>query len=323
MPPAQTTQTPCPACGSHHGMPLAHNDGKTGEPLTVMQCAGCGLGRVDPMPTAEELAAWYSKKYRQDYKASVTPRLTHVLRAGRLARDRWRWAQQQLPHLRPKRSLDVGASSGEFVYLLQSQGVQAMGLEPHEGYSSYARSTLGLDMVTGALQDRLAELPRGSYDLVSMFHVLEHLTDPIASLRALGQLLNPEGVLLIEVPNVARLSSPKNTFFKAHTLYFSPHSLRDVARAAGLKIVASDFSSTSNLLVLLQPCGEAATGHWQPDNSLLQAQADRSWPKYLMNRIASGYLFQRLRHRRNEKDTAAAFRSAKELLDGVYSGQVS
>ncbi|MFN9450154.1 MAG: class I SAM-dependent methyltransferase [Rubrivivax sp.] len=320
------TQTPCPVCGATQGTLLSSIDGKTGEPLTVVECCGCGLGRADPLPTDAELAAWYARKYRQDYKASVTPKLTHVLRAGRQARDRWQWAHAQQPGFRPERSIDIGASSGEFVYLMQRQGVDAVGLEPHEGYSEHARRALGVRVLTGVLQQRLAELPAHHYDLVSMFHVLEHLTNPVASLRALSQLLSPQGFLLIEVPDVARLSSPKNTFFKAHTFYFSAHSLGATVRAAGLEQVAFNEGRNGNLLVLLRPAGAVAAAQaaaWRPDNALVQAQQQRAWARYLMARIRSGYLFQRLRARRDEKATAARFSNPRELLDSVFAGQVA
>jgi 2-polyprenyl-3-methyl-5-hydroxy-6-metoxy-1,4-benzoquinol methylase len=325
-----STLSPCPVCGSSQGTLLSSVDGKTGEPLTVVECCGCGLGRADPLPTDAELAAWYALRYWQDYKASVTPKLTHVLRAGRLARDRWRWAQAQQPAFKPERSIDIGASSGEFVYLMQRQGVDALGLEPHEGYSDHARRALGVRVLTGVLQQRLPELPQQHYDLVSMFHVLEHLTNPVASLRALSQLLSPGGFLLIEVPDVARLSSPKNTFFRAHTFYFSAHSLDATVRAAGLERVAFNEGRNGNLLVLLRS-GSAAQAEaaaqqaapWRPDNALVLAQQQRAWSRYLMARIRSGYLFQRLRVRRDEKATAARFSQARELLDSVYAGQVA
>lgn len=315
---ANPTQTPCVACGSQEGVLISSVDGKTGQSLQVVQCCGCGLGRQDPMPTAEALAQWYSKKYRQDYKTSVTPRLTHVLRAARLALQRWNWAQRKVPQLQPRHTLDVGASSGEFVYLMQTRGAQAQGVEPHEGYSNYARETLGVNMRTGALQQTIDALPQRHYDLVSMFHVLEHLTDPIEALRKLARLLTPEGMLLIEVPDNARLSAPKNTFFKAHTLYFTAHSLTSVANAAGLRVVATNFDEESNLLVLLQPDASLPPVRWQPDDSLQVGQRARNWPNYIYQRIKSGYLPKRIAKRREEKAFASQFGNAVDLLRSVY-----
>lgn len=271
------------------------------------------------MPTAETLTEWYSKKYRQDYKTNATPRLTHVLRAGRLALERWNWVQRKVPFFTPRNTLDIGASSGEFVYLMKTRGAKAKGVEPHEGYSSYARDTLGVDIITGALQQIVDELPRNHYDLVSMFHVLEHLTDPVDALRKMASLLTPEGMLLIEVPDNARLSSPKNTFFKAHTLYFTAHSLTSVANAAGLKTIATNFDEESNLLVLLKPDATLPSASiWTPDNSLLDAQHQRNWANYLYQRMTSGYLLKKIARRREEKKFTSQFNSPLKLLQKLY-----
>jgi 2-polyprenyl-3-methyl-5-hydroxy-6-metoxy-1,4-benzoquinol methylase len=315
-----TAQTPCPACGRLEADVVSTRDGKTGEALLVVACAGCGLGRIDPFPTPEGLAQWYKTRYRQDYKASVRPKLTHVLRAARLAQERWAWASRQPGRGAPRRTLDVGASGGEFVYLMQTLGADAHGVEPHEGYSTYARSDLGLQVVSGTLQEHLPTLPPQSYDLVSMFHVLEHLLDPVQALRDLAGLLAPGGHLLIEVPDASRLSSPNNMFFRAHTLYFTSHALTAVAQAAGLRVVAHNFDAQANLLVLLQP--DAALGQpvWQPDHSLVQGQAQRRWDRYLWSRLGSGYLWRRWLSRRNEKQTAAQHTHARDLLNAVYRG---
>lgn len=313
-----TAHTPCPACQSRHAEVVSTRDGKTGEPLLVVACLGCGLGRIDPFPTPESLAHWYKTRYRQDYKASVRPKLTHVLRAARLAQERWRWASAQPGRGTPRRTLDVGASGGEFVYLMQTLGADARGIEPHQGYSAYARGDLGLQVVSGTLQEHLPSLQPGACDLVSMFHVLEHLLDPVQALRDLSGLLAPGGHLMIEVPDASRLSSPNNMFFRAHTLYFTPHALTAVAQAAGLRVAAHNFDAQANLLVLLQPDPDAAAPVWQPEHSLVEGQNQRRWDRYLWSRLSSGYLWQRWHNRRDEKNTAARYATAKDLLDAVY-----
>ena len=312
--------TPCPACKASRGKRLTHKDGKSGQPLDVLQCAGCGLGRIDPMPTADDLAHWYSSHYREEYKAATVPRLTHVLRAARIAAERWTWARAQAGFVLPQRSLDVGASSGEFVYLLQRLGVHGMGIEPHAGYARFARESLGLDVLNGSLSQSVGTLAPESFDLVSLFHVLEHLHDPVEALQALGRLLTPRGLLYIEVPDASRMGSPRNTFFRAHTLYFTAHTLRSVAQAAGFTVVANNFDDEDNLRVLLRraPADEPTVG-WMPSDALYRAALARTWPRYLAYRLAQGGNLVRLRRRWEEKRTARQFGNARELLDATYA----
>jgi 2-polyprenyl-3-methyl-5-hydroxy-6-metoxy-1,4-benzoquinol methylase len=317
------TTTNCPACHQRGGTVINRRDGKTGEPLVVVQCAHCGIGHVEPMPTPEALEQWYSTRYRQDYKGAVSPKLSHVLRAARLALERWDWASGQSGFRMPARSLDIGASSGEWVYLMHSLGVTARGVEPHQGYSAFARESLGLDVVAGSLQQRLPEMLAGGLDLVSMFHVLEHVCDPVQTLRSIARVLSPQGLVFIEVPDVAGLSSPKNTFFRAHTLYFSAHSLRSVAQAAGFEVAAQNFEEGGNLRVLLRVAGAPAPANWQPSDALVRGQQARRWSNYLLHRLKEGHAWRRHLRRLEEKRTAAGHADARSLLDATYAAHVA
>ncbi len=308
----------CPACGSDRGHVLSERDCKTGEPLTVVECGGCGLGHAQPMPTPQALEDWYTHQYRQDYKAAEAPHLRHVLRAARIALARWDWLSGQPGFASPRQALDIGASSGEFVYLLSRLGVAARGIEPHTGYSHFARQALGLEVAAGTLQQHLPGLPAGGFDLVSLFHVLEHLTDPVGALQEIARLLSPGGRLFIEVPDAAGMSSPRNTFFRAHTLYFSPHSLTAVARAAGFEVAADNFRDRSNLRVVLRPAQPVAAP-WQPSNALRLAQQDRRWHRYLWQRLREGHAWHRHASRAEEKRTASAFADPRELLDAAFA----
>ncbi len=317
-----SASTNCPACRQRGGTVLSTQDGKTGEPLLVVQCAHCGLGHVEPMPTAQALEDWYAKHYRQDYKGAVSPRLSHVLRAARIVLERWDWASAQPGFQLPRRSLDIGASSGEWVYLMKRLGVAARGVEPHQGYSAFARESLGLDVVAGTLQQRLPEMPAGGFDLVSLFHVLEHLTDPVQTLRDIARLLSPQGLLFIEVPDAAGMSSPKNTFFRAHTLYFSAHSLGAVARAAGFEVAAENFEEGGNLRVLLRAAQASAPVTWATSDALARGQEARRWSHYLLHRLKEGHAWRRHLRRLEEKRTAAQHGDARSLLDATYARHV-
>lgn len=313
----------CPACLGSGGSVLSTRDGKTGEPLVVVQCAHCGLGHVEPMPSAGALEDWYARRYRQDYKAALSPRLSHVLRAARIALERWDWASGRGGLPLPARALDIGASSGEWVYLLGSLGVPAQGIEPNLGYWAFARESLGLDVMDGTLQQRLPQLPAGDYDLVSLFHVLEHLPDPLQALRGIRTLLAPQGRLFIEVPDAAGMSSPCNTFFRAHTLYFSAHSLRSLALAAGFEVAADNFREGGNLRVLLRAAAQAPDFSWQPCDALSKGQQARRWSRYLWQRLKEGHAWRRHLRRLEEKRTASRHTDAKSLLDATYARHVA
>lgn len=319
--------TPCPVCGSQHAEPIARVDGKTSEPLLTVNCSACGLGRIDPLPTRPELEAWYTHRYRQEYKQAASPALRHVLRAGRNARDRWEWLQTQLGHDSvhlPASSvtLDIGASSGEFVDLMRQRGMQAHGIEPHAGYAAHAREALGLAVAHGALHDVLPSHADKRFDLISMFHVLEHLVDPVETLKLLAAKASPASHLFIEVPNATRFCAPRYMFFRAHTLYFTQTALHQTLQAGGWEVVVHNHAEDDNLMVLARPTPDRGPDqvpiNWQPSRALIEAQNQRTWPAYLADQLRSGRWLRKLRLRQEEKRTAHGFSSARSLLDALY-----
>ncbi len=318
--------TACPSCGGRSAQIIANQDGKTGETLITVSCSDCGLGRIDPLPTDQELAEWYATQYRQAYKSAVQPALRHVLRAGRNAQLRWQWLRQNSVGLEPahnthpRRSLDIGSSSGEFVYLMHTLGFQAKGIEPHAGYATYARNMLGIDVNNVTLQQGLASEAAWSLDLISMFHVLEHLPDPVSALRTMGEKLKPEGLLYIEVPNALRLCSPHYMFFRAHTLYFTGETLRNLLEIAGFKIVAHNADASDNLSVVAQFVKAQNTSAARDDSHpLVSAQQARRWVPYLLQQLRDGQPLRKWRVRQEEKRNAAQYADGLSLLNDLYA----
>ena len=134
------------------------------------------------------------------------------------------------------RVLDVGAGSGEFVFLMRALGKEAVGVEPNRGYSAWCREELGLDVRTAHLEPGL--FGAGSFDLIRLNHVLEHLNDPVKYLAIVRTWLAPGGVIQVEVPNIeedCRVKSRGNIFHYGHIWNFNPWTLRAVAGLAGLE----------------------------------------------------------------------------------------
>jgi SAM-dependent methyltransferase len=126
----------------------------------------------------------------------------------------------------PNTLLDIGAGGGEFVYAAQCSGLNAVGIEPNLGYSEFARDAYGVRIDTLDL-DQVADR---RVEMVTLFHVLEHMPKPIEVIEALYQIVKDDGWLFIEVPNIEQAdASPSNIFFQAHLLYFSESSLSAIA----------------------------------------------------------------------------------------------
>lgn len=221
-------ELPCNLCGSAEATVIARK-GRSGAPLRTVACRGCGLVRSDPRP--HDARRFYSEDYRLEYKGSFVPRPKHVLRAGRVALSRLALIR---PLLRPGlRILDIGSGGGEFAYLLSRLGHRVEGVEPNRGYAEFSRREYGLQVHRGFIDEVVLE--HGSYDLITIWHVLEHTENPAGVLRQLQQALAPEGVLVVEVPNVeGPRRSASSTFHEAHLYNFNEATLSAIGAGAGL-----------------------------------------------------------------------------------------
>lgn len=225
---------PCPVCHSWEAKPVAHRD-RDGKPLTTVACRGCGLLRTDPMPTEADLGEFYALNYRQTYKGTRRPKPKHIYRSAVLATGRLARLRSVLPP--PQRLLDAGSGSGEFCFLAQTEGYHVTGIEADPEFAGHARTEYGIDVVTAAVAS--AAFGAGSFDAVTMFHVLEHLPDPVKVLQAIGEWTKPGGVLVVEVPNaISPNQHPGKRFHYAHVLGFSAASLRFCLNSSGWRVTA-------------------------------------------------------------------------------------
>jgi len=133
-----------------------------------------------------------------------------------------------------ERILDVGCRRGLTLQAMREQfQIEAVGIEPGQSDAAVARE-LGIEVHAGVFEtfdpgDR-------KFDQVQMFHVLEHLHDPVAALTKLRSFLKPTGRIVIEVPDVLQPDGGLKHFFQYPHLYsFSPNTLAGLFHRAGLQ----------------------------------------------------------------------------------------
>jgi SAM-dependent methyltransferase len=140
--------------------------------------------------------------------------------------------------------LDVGAAGGAFVSEAGRAGFRSRGIEPSPAFARHARDVLGVDVADGRLED--AELEPASLDAITMWHVLEHVPDPVAALRTSAAALRPGGVLVAEVPNLesAAFAIMGTTWThldpEVHLSQFTRATLVDALERAGLRVLATE-----------------------------------------------------------------------------------
>lgn len=224
--------SPCTLCGSSRCIVLAERV-RSGEPLRTVLCTNCGLGRRDPMPGKEDLLAYYSDLYRVEMGKGRRPSKHRLWRLTEAALARACDVLQRAPA--PCSSMDVGCGSGELVYLLASAGCDARGFDPDSNYIRWATGIMGPRVERRSIDE--VKVEAGSLDLVTMYHVLEHMADPRAVLDQCAGWLKPGGLFVIEVPHFeSTVHAPGHQYHKPHLFYFNRFTLSALAADCGLRL---------------------------------------------------------------------------------------
>jgi 2-polyprenyl-3-methyl-5-hydroxy-6-metoxy-1,4-benzoquinol methylase len=305
---------PCPLCSAANEVVIGRLD-RHSQPLATVLCTKCGLAHTDPLPTREQLDRFYRIDYRQEYKGQLEPRPYHVLRAGRLAVERQQWIGEAMPPGSPV--LDCGSGGGEFLFLARAKGCDPTGIEPNNGYAEYARRELSLRVLPGMLEDH--NFPARPFALVTMFHVLEHVLDPVGYLRCAAAALQPNGHLVVEVPHLDFYGAhPQSRFHRAHLFHFTDASLRATGQRAGLTPVRSGCSAGGENVRVLFRAQESGPVQWPSPAAVaaLQQRVQRhSAFAYFASPATLTRWYLRQWRRWQEKRSAAQATSRRAILE--------
>jgi 2-polyprenyl-3-methyl-5-hydroxy-6-metoxy-1,4-benzoquinol methylase len=223
----------CPLCGSENYQNISKWDRRF-KKLKHVKCETCAFIRHHPLPNNEQLSDYYSKNYRKDYQnVGLSPSDRHIIKRKKEAQNRISKFPKNLSA--SASILDFGCGSGEFVASCQDLGYTASGFEPGESYANYAANEVGLDVKLGEWQNVNYD---DKFDLISSFHVFEHLTDPVGALLKAKTWLKPDGYIFLETPNMSNaLKKGFGSLHFAHTLGFSRYSMEYLGALVGLKVV--------------------------------------------------------------------------------------
>jgi 2-polyprenyl-3-methyl-5-hydroxy-6-metoxy-1,4-benzoquinol methylase len=314
----EQTEVACAICHTHTAEVLSHRNRDGGELQTVI-CPTCGLVWTDPRPA--EIKKYYEENYRVEYKGTYEPKLKHVYRAGKVALDRYHKIQN---YLKGKKSLfDIGTGGGEFLYLMKSQGLDAQGIEPNRGYGEYSQRTYGINTQIGFFQDVTIDQ---KFDVVTIWHVLEHTEVPAVILAKMRDMLYEDGLLVVEVPNVVALSqSPNSTFHTAHIYNFNNITLEQLASQVGLVLIDSITSEDGgNITHIYQKAkiaqvpysSEALVQNYHNVKLVVSSHTDAS---HLFSKYPYIRPLKKLIRAVDEKLYIKKFSEAKPLLDTLYA----
>ena len=219
--------------------------------FTLVRCADCGLVYLNPQPTMEELAKYYPPHYPsyltsydvlernrlleflKGIKRLFSPNHPAPFRQGEVSSDTSRL-----------RILDFGCGSGRFLLSMRL----AHPLWELHGFDISTKQDIkfighGISIILDAPDAIGSHFEKESFDRIYLNNVLEHVNDPVATLRMLAALLKPEGEMIIEVPNIDSIKFKmfRSNFFPLeiprHLYHFSPSTLSMLCAKCGLTTI--------------------------------------------------------------------------------------
>lgn len=247
---ARKDANPCDACGGGRFRVIFPDHPILDGPL--VQCESCGLVQVNPalgryhIDDAASDAARSAAYARQAEAVRTTLQYRpEVEDAERAVRERF-WIERLARIERaaaPGRLLEIG-SDGQFLRLAAARGWSVTGLQPEQNTCAAAAALYGVALTPVTLGE--AHFPDASFDVVVMFHVIEHVGSPKELSREVFRVLRPGGVLCVETPNVDSrwfrvLGRRWRQFIPDHYWFFSPASLRTLLGGIGYRIESVDL----------------------------------------------------------------------------------
>jgi 2-polyprenyl-3-methyl-5-hydroxy-6-metoxy-1,4-benzoquinol methylase len=255
--------------------------------LALVGCEACGIVFSHPLPTEEALAQYYDteneswdrrvrerlerKASRESPRDEGRPASAKEPKLTKRARHRKELAaiSASLPVGGTRRALDFGCGIGVFLDVLKESGWQTYGLEPGPTARAYVAER-------HQVVDEIA--PGLDVDLAVVYHVLEHVRDPLATVRRVGAAVRPgSGCIFVAVPDLGRLPEHRDRTYvasKLHIFSFTRSSLRSLLGLAGFEVLGFPEPSgakPTRLLCLARRTGTVSEPDGRPLSEALAA----------------------------------------------------
>jgi 2-polyprenyl-3-methyl-5-hydroxy-6-metoxy-1,4-benzoquinol methylase len=230
----------CPICESENLQEhLKINDYfLSKEIFTIQKCGQCGFKLTSPRPSKENIGSYYKS---EDYISHSNKSQGIFAAVYQLARKLNLSSKYAIiaKHTKPGKALDIGTGTGHFLNYLQNKQWNVQGIEPNKVAAEFARTNFNLKIDS---EKKLSELENGSFDLITMWHVLEHVHNLNERMNELERLIKPNGLVILALPNTE--SYDENYYVKywaaydvpRHLYHFCKRDVKELAQKHNLRI---------------------------------------------------------------------------------------
>lgn len=216
----------------------------SGESFEIRHCPDCGLLYTDPAPAPEKIGNYYkSENYFSHNNAShsLMGTLYRFARKYTLAR-KYKFIRSLLSRRENRRILDIGCGTGHFLHTMKQHGWTVKGYEVSPDAIAFARAEFQLNVQPA--QQLLKE--NEQFDIVTLWHVLEHVHDLKGYLKKFSELLSKEGRLVIALPNPVSYDAKHYGKFwggydvPRHLWHFTPDFIQHKLQDNGFELIGQE-----------------------------------------------------------------------------------
>jgi len=197
----------------------------------VVQCKKCSLRYVNPRLKSDLIVQGYAEGTDELFVSQEAGRIITFERCLKFLEQ----------HTTQKgKLLDVGTAGGTFLHVAKQHGWDVSGVEPNTWLCDWGNKRYGLEIKPGTLEQN--RFPPRSFDVITLWDVLEHVPDPKKTLLEINRLLKPSGLLVVNYPDagswIARAMGRKWVFYlSVHLYYFTPETIRHMLALTGHQVL--------------------------------------------------------------------------------------
>ena len=234
----------CPWCGSDKTQVYlwVKDEFLTHEEFQIHECHHCGLLFTEPRPPKDKIGDYYkSEEYysHQENKSGFIPKLYEKVKTVNL-KGKYKMATQGL---KAGKALDIGCGVGDFLHTMEQHNWECTGVEPSDDAKAIARKRIKGHIYS---PEEIEQMPDASFDLITMWHVLEHVDDLKWQMEQLKRLIKPDGRIVIALPNYKSYDA---TYYKEcwaaydvprHLNHFNKKTLTNIFISSNLQLLKTD-----------------------------------------------------------------------------------
>jgi len=210
------------------------------EDFEVFRCSECGFEFTQDIPEEDEIGKYYES---EDYISHSNTSKGFSNKLYRIARTimlrRKMGIIRKITGLKNGNLLDIGSGTGHFIDTMKKAGWQVKGIEINEKARSHSSSQFGLEIT---VPQNISSFQAGSFDCITLWHVLEHFHDPFIYASEIHRLLKPDGVCVIALPNSRSFDADHYGRYWAafdvprHLWHFNPSTFRLFSMKTGFRL---------------------------------------------------------------------------------------